>query len=1223
MRPQIIPTRFEATSRFPGVRFTIRTESTPQRAEIAIGTEPTLFRAEGKARRTLNNFYSSRGQGPLTILGGEGVYVVPPDVLARFAGQARLYYGLATGPAGNGDALQVAVMPSEMSPYLSLQGLSARNLLRVRMPRSRVNGSAGYGADARSSLEWAGDAANGAWPVGANGKPGATTQPARPVDGAPYDDGFGPMPVASPSPPPPAAAPAAGSVTPGSAAPSNGATAAASAWAPRTARAYGRARGLSTDIPDDRGIEGGVYTPDHEAVVTESAASFGRGLALTTAEYPGTSRVAPATAFRAMAQPRTIQRLVIHITDGPTTRSAVNTFISPAARVSAHYLVGQDGEVVQFVAENDIAWHANGANSDSIGIEHVAIQRGGVTYGSTHFPEMFPTDVQYEASAALVSYLCDKYGIPADRAHVLGHAEADTRTTHTSCPSGANWDWDYFMTMVQNRISVPHTQGLQGDGIRRVAAARSTGLALSTGTDPFTVDVKYRFFIPSPIIDAPTAVFGGDGRSFSYEEGTSRGEIHARYQLPRGGGRPTLTVLDRRWGESIEYVYNDTVHPSGKPDWWREKRQDKFVALIDRATLAVSDSNLRIWEGTESTALYEEAVREQAWLLALHADGSLPLSAQAPAINSDLTLLLRLKDGAVQARLSGEHDGFPAHECYVNGRLFYAWDPVAEGTSPMSLAPPMDVEVDTDWATIATVSAAQGLGLPRGPRPSTALAVASRGLARVTQVYAPTDPASAAAALADFMRRDASWAAGVDNTGFFPHSAICHLEMTDSAGSVYYGTGFYVAQDLILSVAHNFTDMTSVRVRAGRNGSGFCLSDFTVTPSDWTVHPLYVPGNSDFDLAVVRTSTPPPGGRAFDVLEALNVSQPSPIIVCGYGAETVDPLKQHLDGDAVRELSPSGEIMRYNLQTEKGNSGSPVFYLFGYEDHERRMSVQDYSLVAVHSASHDVQYNQACALSSSKIEWIHGRGLVSVAQALAHVRTRAAGRSLDVEAPAIAAVSWDDVALIVQPTGASGWAAAAAMVIGWRDRMPLVPDALAELHRKLSVMTGALDAGSVASFGAAAGLMAEPAQPFTPAGFRSLLERNGPLWVGSLDQDMHAIVVTGIFQTDGQVYVRIADPWDRVVSASGASTGYAATPVTGSRYVIRWDDLVAEYGQGAAGQPGGLAVLHGGGRSETRSSVSVVTVPPAGEGLGYARANGVIAARSQQQAHRPSQHYAG
>ena len=95
-----------------------------------------------------------------------------------------------------------------------------------------------------------------------------------------------------------------------------------------------------------------------------------------------------------------------------------------------------------------------------------------------------------------------------------------------------------------------------------------------------------------------------------------------------------------------------------------------------------------------------------------------------------------------------------------------------------------------------------------------------------------------------------------------------------------------------------------------------------------------------------------------------------PIIVCGYGAETVDPLKQHLDGDAVRELSPNGEIMRYNLQTEKGNSGSPVFYLFGYEDDERRMSVQDYSLVGAHSASHDAQYNQACALTSAKIEWI-------------------------------------------------------------------------------------------------------------------------------------------------------------------------------------------------------------------------------------------------------------
>ena len=341
--------------------------------------EPSLFSAEGKARRTLNNFYSTRAQGPLTILGGEGVYVVPPDVLARFAGQARLYFGLATSPAVNGDALRVAVMPSEASPYLSLQGLSARNLLRVRMPRSRVTGPAGYGADAKSSLEWAGDASNGASPVGANGKPGTTTQPAGPAgpaDAAPYNDGFGPMPAAAaPSQPPaPAAIPAA--AAPGSAAPSNGslgATAAAHAWAPRATRAYSRARGLSTDIPDDHGIEGGVYTPDDEAVVAASAASFARGLTLTTAEYFGTSRVAPAPAFRAMAQPRAIQRIVIHITDGPTTRSAVNTFISPTARVSAHYVVGRTARWSSWCAENDIAWHANAANGDSIGIEHVAI----------------------------------------------------------------------------------------------------------------------------------------------------------------------------------------------------------------------------------------------------------------------------------------------------------------------------------------------------------------------------------------------------------------------------------------------------------------------------------------------------------------------------------------------------------------------------------------------------------------------------------------------------------------------------------------------------------------------------------------------------------------------------------------------------------------------------------------------------------------------------------
>jgi hypothetical protein len=57
----------------------------------------------------------------------------------------------------------------------------------------------------------------------------------------------------------------------------------------------------------------------------------------------------------------------------------------------------------------------------------------------------------------LTRWLCDTYGIPCDRTHILGHSEAHPATTHTGCPN-AVWDWDYFMGMVVSGTCDPRTQ---------------------------------------------------------------------------------------------------------------------------------------------------------------------------------------------------------------------------------------------------------------------------------------------------------------------------------------------------------------------------------------------------------------------------------------------------------------------------------------------------------------------------------------------------------------------------------------------------------------------------------------------------------------------------------------------------------------------------------------------------------------------------------------------
>jgi N-acetyl-anhydromuramyl-L-alanine amidase AmpD/uncharacterized protein YycO len=210
---------------------------------------------------------------------------------------------------------------------------------------------------------------------------------------------------------------------------------------------YGRARALedvsSLAPEEDQGIEEGV--PASPDVSSEQAYTSAMA---APPDYPQASRYAPAASvnYRASSGQRSINRVVIHITDGGANiNGTVGWFQNPnqtnskgkPIHVSAHYVVGQNGEVVQMVRDNDVAWHASSANGDSIGIEHVANTRG-----------LMPTQAEYCASAALTRWLCDTYSIPIDRTHILGHAEADTRTSHTNCPN-AVWNWDYYMGLVK------------------------------------------------------------------------------------------------------------------------------------------------------------------------------------------------------------------------------------------------------------------------------------------------------------------------------------------------------------------------------------------------------------------------------------------------------------------------------------------------------------------------------------------------------------------------------------------------------------------------------------------------------------------------------------------------------------------------------------------------------------------------------------------------------
>jgi len=119
---------------------------------------------------------------------------------------------------------------------------------------------------------------------------------------------------------------------------------------------------------------------------------------------------------------RSVALIVIHYTADDGAALALRTLTNPAAKVSAHYLVARDGEIVQLVDERARAWHAGesrwGAlvdvNSASIGIELD-------NDGRTPFPAP-----QIDALLRLLGDLRDRHGFPA--ANVIGHADvAPTR----------------------------------------------------------------------------------------------------------------------------------------------------------------------------------------------------------------------------------------------------------------------------------------------------------------------------------------------------------------------------------------------------------------------------------------------------------------------------------------------------------------------------------------------------------------------------------------------------------------------------------------------------------------------------------------------------------------------------------------------------------------------------------------------------------------------------
>ena len=153
------------------------------------------------------------------------------------------------------------------------------------------------------------------------------------------------------------------------------------------------------------------------------------------------------------ARDERISMVVLHYTDMPSAAGAITRLCDPAAKVSAHYVITEEGEVVRLVDESMRAWHAGlsywrgkaNVNGCSIGIE---LQNPGHTCGYRPFP-----DAQIDALVPLLHRIVHDYDIP--RANVVGHSDI---APQRKLDPGELFPWE---RLAQYRLALPRPTKLE------------------------------------------------------------------------------------------------------------------------------------------------------------------------------------------------------------------------------------------------------------------------------------------------------------------------------------------------------------------------------------------------------------------------------------------------------------------------------------------------------------------------------------------------------------------------------------------------------------------------------------------------------------------------------------------------------------------------------------------------------------------------------------------
>jgi N-acetylmuramoyl-L-alanine amidase len=193
-----------------------------------------------------------------------------------------------------------------------------------------------------------------------------------------------------------------------------------------------------------------------------------------------------------------IDHLVLHYTGMQSGAAAIERLCDPAAKVSSHYVVEEDGTIYCLVDEHKRAWHAgishwrgvSGLNDRSVGIE---IVNPGHEWGYRPFPQ-----VQMAAVLALCTGILRRHPIP--NRNVVGHS--DIAPNRKQDP-GELFPWAW---LAANGVGLwTDDVGAIGDIAEDLAAiGYDTGLPL-----PVVVTAFQRHFLPGLLTGAADAITAG------------------------------------------------------------------------------------------------------------------------------------------------------------------------------------------------------------------------------------------------------------------------------------------------------------------------------------------------------------------------------------------------------------------------------------------------------------------------------------------------------------------------------------------------------------------------------------------------------------------------------------------------------------------------------------------------------------------------------------------